>query len=481
MKKKPIPLIVFILIGGFVGLIIHISPLLFEMDIFRQLTLKESGRYQPEYIFEYDCQEYNFSLLLYQSYYEHFQSSKKQVFSLSDMDENEFLDKYYGIFLSNKIDEKILDEIIQIIQEEISSEDSDNVVLAIVSFVQNFEYNCEKANSYELFNLDPYYDLEYNTNYPYETLYHSIGVCEDTSILLAKLLIKLGYGVALLYFEDEKHMSVGLACADEYSNYESGYCYIETTLPSQIGIVPYIANEIEIKSTPNIIEIAEGKTFNKITQIKKQQEELSNEYGPDILQLAKCQEIELLKEIIQLEKELEPFTTKLMKYEERINKSENKVDYQESILDSYDDQYKEIGIMDTDYQWSLYEYDSACFYIITDEQYAQCTKLYNKAEDKRQALNSEIDDFNSGYYTAYEEYNTTLNEYNNLIDEYNEFTEAYNTQIEPYNEKIEIYNNLLLESYKECSPVKYEPEEQTTVITVHPIEPSIVISEVNSY
>jgi hypothetical protein len=83
------------------------------------------------------------------------------------------------------------------------SEDPDDHARIAVSLVQHLEYDDARAAS-----------TYYGVRYPYETLSLGRGVCSDKSVLLAALLHELGFGVALLEFDAENHMAVGLRCPD---------------------------------------------------------------------------------------------------------------------------------------------------------------------------------------------------------------------------------------------------------------------------
>lgn len=75
--------------------------------------------------------------------------------------------------------------------------------------------------------------------YPIETLFEQGGDCEDTAVLLAKLLKKLDYGAVLLASDD--HMAVGVRTSGQGNVSYDGvnYLYIETTEPGWVvGDVP---------------------------------------------------------------------------------------------------------------------------------------------------------------------------------------------------------------------------------------------------
>jgi hypothetical protein len=101
-----------------------------------------------------------------------------------------------------------------------------------MAFVQSLPYVSDSASA----GYDEY------PRFPFETLYHGGGDCEDSSILLASLLYDMGYGVALL--ELPEHMAVGVKGDDEFSgsyyNYDgTKYFYLESTDSGwDVGVIP---------------------------------------------------------------------------------------------------------------------------------------------------------------------------------------------------------------------------------------------------
>ena len=144
------------------------------------------------------------------------------------------------------------------IAERIKSESSDNDDRARIAIrlVQNIPYDFEKLQGFNM-----------SGRYPYEVLYDGKGICEEKSRLLVFLLRDLGYGTALLRYDSENHMAVGIKCADEYANYRyngTGYCFVETTVPSIIGDSKgKYSGEKQIYTTqPSVIQINDGLTFD---------------------------------------------------------------------------------------------------------------------------------------------------------------------------------------------------------------------------
>ena len=69
------------------------------------------------------------------------------------------------------------------------------------------------------------------------------GDCEDTSILVAALLDRMGYDVALLLLEDASHMAIGVSIPGTHGAYyeydSTKYFYLETTGEDwRIGQIP---------------------------------------------------------------------------------------------------------------------------------------------------------------------------------------------------------------------------------------------------
>ena len=101
-----------------------------------------------------------------------------------------------------------------------------------ISFIQSFPYVSDSISS----GYDEY------PRYPVETLLEQKGDCEDTAILVAVLLRQLGYGTALIVYDD--HVAVGVKGGDSLEGYyftvnNTRYFYLETTGTGwQVGDMP---------------------------------------------------------------------------------------------------------------------------------------------------------------------------------------------------------------------------------------------------
>lgn len=120
----------------------------------------------------------------------------------------------------------------------------DEIPYIATAFVQSLPYVSDSASA----GYDEY------PRFPFETLYHGGGDCEDSSILLASLLHEMGYGVALITLPD--HMAVGVhgdeSISGSYYDYNGiKYFYLETTNSGwDVGVIPDEYRNAEAIITP---------------------------------------------------------------------------------------------------------------------------------------------------------------------------------------------------------------------------------------
>ncbi len=155
--------------------------------------------------------------------------------------------------LNNEKQNQFLGSLVSKIRDTTSNKD-DQARIAI-SIVQNIPYdNLGLATG----NI--------NGKYPYEVLYTNTGVCSEKSQLLAYLLRGLGYGTVIFRYDTENHDAVGIKCLD-YSYISSGYCFIESTVPSIItnSNGNYVGVG-KLTSTPEILKISDGDSFNTVSE-----------------------------------------------------------------------------------------------------------------------------------------------------------------------------------------------------------------------
>ena len=157
--------------------------------------------------------------------------------------------EYWLQFVDESIQDRYLKDLAQSIRA--AEEKPDDQVRAAISMVQQI----------------PYIDYPFDTlaKYPYHVLYHQNGDCDEKSLLLAYLLRELGYGVAVLRFEQEQHMVVGIRAPARYCYGKTGYAFIETTVPA----IPTdaggdYAGAGRLRSAPEVFVVADGDSFEGI-------------------------------------------------------------------------------------------------------------------------------------------------------------------------------------------------------------------------
>jgi hypothetical protein len=124
-----------------------------------------------------------------------------------------------------------------------------------ISLVQNIPYDYDQLNYGSFWR------------YPYEVLYNNAGICSQKSMLLVCLLRNLGFGCALLNFDDQNHEAVGIVAPSQYA-YTQGYAFIEASAPSIITDwhSDYFGN-VKLPSSPSeIITISSGQSMNSISE-----------------------------------------------------------------------------------------------------------------------------------------------------------------------------------------------------------------------
>ena len=199
----------------------------------------------------------NIGVTLHEEVYDYYKTSAPHeytytTYSSYDSPPSGWEKDYWTMFLTDKHDEYIIEDIVNQVVEKTGS-DGDKAVKTLVIFVQKIPY------AWDIFN-----SVSFNVQYPYETLYLNKGVCAEKSLLMAKLLNELGYGIALFEYTFGDHMAVGVECPYDKSNYNSGYCFIEPSDVYPIGKIPqeYVGGADIKNEIPKIYIISKGKSFS---------------------------------------------------------------------------------------------------------------------------------------------------------------------------------------------------------------------------
>ncbi|HVP93882.1 MAG TPA: tetratricopeptide repeat protein [Methanoregulaceae archaeon] len=160
----------------------------------------------------------------------------------------------YQKFIELPAQDPYFDEIVDRIRSK--TKNPDDQARIAVSLVQKIPYDENMARSGSL-----------EIRYPYATLWDDKGVCCEKSVLLALILKKLGFGVAIFEFPEEQHTAVGISVPGRYTYKDTGYSFIETTTPSIIsdgnGDYPEFG---KIRSTPEVLPVSPGKSFDSVSE-----------------------------------------------------------------------------------------------------------------------------------------------------------------------------------------------------------------------
>lgn len=334
------------------------------------------GETERTYRWNYGGKSYSVSQTLYSSIYEFYKAQPKTYTYFNELPEN-WEEEYYGMFIGATGDDSYVSDLTDVIvsQGEKNGLDQDQIAELVLAFVQSIPYDDQKAANILARTGNETMD------YPYETLFENGGVCSDKSFLATVLLRKLGYGTALFVFENENHMAIGIQCPKEYSDYDSGYCFAETTsVGNKIGIVPDLKASVgSAVGTEQIAYFDEGATLEspsvKLTDVKIFQKTQGMEYRGII------QTVKINAEISALKKEIAVLTAELKELKSEINEAESYLADKKKSLDKYlkNDDIKKYNEQAEKYNEVLADYEDK-------------VKIYNK---KVGSFNAKVTRYNT--------------------------------------------------------------------------------------
>ena len=282
-------------------------------------------------------------------------------------------------------------------------------------FVQNIPYDSEKAKAVlspgiegritKIANISLY------DRYPYETLYDDTGICTDKSYLESAILERMGYGVALMTFDSEHHMAVGIKVPSGYSSFKTGYGYIETTSTGyRVGQLPAIDQQTSAAKKAELDKLSGNNYGQLLPQLPSSDfpppsEVIKVADGNDyqrIIELAA--EIDKLKNIIN---EINDRNVQLKQLASEISSMENSVLNAKNMLNQSQTQMEQVK--------AVYLADpSPAKYSVYEQAYQSYQSVYQSTKDQIGNYNQNID-----------QYNQLVKEINGLIDEYNRLIKNY--------------------------------------------------------
>jgi hypothetical protein len=199
----------------------------------------------PIYIFPFERTTITFTMPVNGSVYAGAQAADKEVTIFGNVSKQDWVTRTYLSMANDPNQEEFYHDLLARFREiRQRSELTDDEYVELISvFVQSIHY--------ETFAENP-------VKFPIETFTDKSGDCDDKSLLLAGLLSREGYRVALLSFPDQSHMAVGITCpGTDYKG--TGYAYIETTNFSFVGVPPDgLAGGVVLPSDPIVIALGDG-------------------------------------------------------------------------------------------------------------------------------------------------------------------------------------------------------------------------------
>jgi len=339
------------------------------------------------YEWKYKGKNYSLNEELYGSFYK-FYNSLPATNVFNGESQIGWLEKENQLFINGVEEDDTISKLAKSIKSlgEEKKLNENQIVELVATFVQTIPYDTEKFNNRKA-GLNGKAE---KPTYPYEVLYDKKGVCQDKSYLAYVLLKEMGYGVSLFLFPDpeDNHMAMGVKCPKEYSNYDSGYCFLETTsLGNKIGTSPNLSKEFGIATS----KIELGDFSNDLTE---------NEYSPlgkiEVLNKVDGKEYTGIIETVNTQKEIDNLLATVRKLDGELNVSSKDLDNQDA----------EIG------------------------------KMINKLNK----LATDIDNL--------DEYNNILSKYKKAVSAFEKDRKAYNAKVANRNQINTRYNNLINSFYQ---------------------------------
>ncbi len=198
--------------------------------------------------FMFEGQPVTFSLGVDGALYAGAVAADKQVIRFGNARANDWIEDYFPAFISEEHQVPFYDALIREFRavRDARALDSDRYAELMTAYVQSLAYHVDPDD------LSP--------KFPVETFVEGMGDCDDKTLLLAALLAREGYDVAVLMFEPEEHVALGIRSAD-IPYRDTGYAFVETTVPGYLGQVPEsLEGGVVLESEPRVFAIDGGQT-----------------------------------------------------------------------------------------------------------------------------------------------------------------------------------------------------------------------------
>jgi len=320
------------------------------------------------------------------------------------------LDNYKGFSSSYPEDSTITDLVQKINSKGKAMHLSKDETMDLATcFVQNIPYDKEKGKvvlsqgeGTSVSSLDSKAMLG---RFPYETLYDNEGICTDKSYLEAAVLEKMGYGTAILTFDKERHMAVGVETPADYSLYDGRYSYLETTnVGYNVGQIPEIDNQVGSAKSSSIEKVSkkeEGRYWiPDIPEPNMSTPQVTALYDGNVYMriVDTTKKLKRMKELVKI---INLKSNKLFAYQDKLTKMKEASD---PLVQSYEEYANELQIAENRYKQKP-----------TSTNFSKYQNVYAEYKRRYKAATSAI----SAYNSSLSNYNTMVQNFNALIGEYN--------------------------------------------------------------
>lgn len=290
---------------------------------------------------KYDGKNYTMDEKLYESYYQSYNALPTALSTGTGMNK-EWYENQNEMFVTPLNGDTTIKDLAQKIRTlgEEKKLNENQIVEFISTFVQTIPYDQNKLDR----RTSGMESITEKITYPYEVLYDNTGVCQDKSYLAYALLKELGYGTSIFLFPnpEDNHMAVGVKCPLEFSNYNSGYCFVETTsLGNKIGMIPELIPKSRVATSNvqiNTIESngAEDAAYQPLGNVEILNKVDGKEYTGIINTINTQKELERLKNSIAVYKrnlkvqktDIDNQEVDLAKMEKRLNNYKQDGEYE---------------------------------------------------------------------------------------------------------------------------------------------------------
>lgn len=320
------------------------------------------------------------------------------------------LSNYKG-FVSSYPEDGAIDSLVQKINAKGKAMNlsKDEILDLATCFVQNIPYDREKGkivlSQGDGVNVNPLDAKAMLGRFPYETLYDNEGICTDKSYLEAAIVEKMRYGVAILTFNKERHMAVGVKTPAKYSSYDGKYSYLETTNTGyNVGQIPAIDEQSGSAKSSSIERVSkkeEGKYW--IPDIPEpdlsQPKVISLSDGNEYMRIVETtKRLKRMKELIKI---INAKSKTLFAYQDKLTELKQQSD---PLVQSYEEYANELQKAENNYKQNP-----------TRESFNRYQDVYSEYESRYNNARGAVSAYNSNLNI----YNAMVQDFNALIEEYN--------------------------------------------------------------